>query len=76
MHGSEATLLYGFLAFGLVMLFLAVVGTCTGEAWGHAGRLIYRAKEPEMFWFLIAAYYLLGAFGIGYFLYKIYVYSN
>lgn len=37
---------------------LAVLGTCTGEAWARFGRVVYRAKEPKQFWRLIAIYYL------------------
>jgi hypothetical protein len=46
--------MYGFLLFGVVSLFLAVTGTCTGEAWARFGRAVYRAKEPKQFWRLVA----------------------
>jgi len=69
---SHSRPLYGLLIFGAFSLFLAVVGTCTGEAWARFGRVVCRAKEPKQFWGLIAMQYLGGVFLIGYFLYKIY----
>jgi hypothetical protein len=63
---------YGLLIFGVMSLLLAVVGTCTGEAWARFGQVVYRAKEPKQFWRLIAAYYLAGICFVGYFLYKVY----
>jgi hypothetical protein len=67
---------YGLLFFGIFSLFLAVAGTCTGEAWAFLGRVVCRAKEPKQFWQLIAIYYLGGICFIGYFLYKVYGLSN
>ena len=61
--------MYGLLLFGVFSLFLAVAGTCTGEAWARFGRVVYRAKEPKQFWRLVAMYYLGGVCFIGYFLY-------
>jgi hypothetical protein len=63
--------LYVFLIFGVFSLFLAVAGTCTGEAWARYGRVVYRAKEPKQFWRLVAVYYLGGVCLIGYFLSKL-----
>jgi hypothetical protein len=40
---------YGLLIFGVFSLFLAVVGTFTGEAWARFGRVVYRAKDPKQF---------------------------
>jgi hypothetical protein len=62
---------YALLAFGVFSLALAVVGTCTGEAWARYGRVVYRVKEPKQFWRLIAIYYLGGFCFIGYFFFKI-----
>jgi hypothetical protein len=69
--GSDLRPMYGWLLFGVFSLFLAVVGTCTGEAWARFGRVVYRAKEPKQFWRLVAMYYLGGVCFIGYFLYKV-----
>ena len=63
---------YVLLIFGAFSLFLAVAGTCTGEAWARFGQVVYRAKEPKQFWRLVAMYYLGGVCFIGYFLYKVY----
>jgi hypothetical protein len=67
---------YGLLIFGVFSFFLAVSGTCTGEAWARFGRVVYRAKEPKKFWRLVSVYYLGGVCLIGYFLYKVYGLSN
>jgi len=62
---------YGLLIFGVFSLFLAVAGISTGEAWARFGRVVYRAKEPKQFWWLITIYWF-GAVGfIGYFLYQV-----
>jgi len=63
---------YGLLFFGLFLLFFAVAGTFTGEAFARFGRVVYRAKESKQFWWLIAFEYLAGVCLIGYFLYKAY----
>jgi len=49
---------YVLLIFGVFSLILAVVGTCTGEAWARYGRVVYRAKEPKQVWQLVAIYYI------------------
>jgi hypothetical protein len=67
---------YGFLIFGVFSLVLAVAGTLTGKVWARYGRVIYRAKEPQNFWQLIAVYCLVGIGFVGYFLYKFYDFSN
>ena len=63
---------YVLLVFGVFSLFMAVAGTCTGEAWARYGR-VYRDKEPKQFWRLIAIYYLGAVCLIGYFLFKVYL---
>jgi len=70
---SHAELPYGLLAFGVFSLFMAVAGTCTGEAWARFGQRVYRDKEPKQFWRLIAIYYLGAVCLIGYFLFKVYL---
>jgi hypothetical protein len=66
---------YIFLILEIVLFFLGLVETCTGEAWTRLGRVTYRAKEPKQLWRLIAMY-LAGVCFIGYFLYKVYMLSN
>jgi ABC-type microcin C transport system permease subunit YejE len=63
---------YGILAFGVFSLLAAVVGTCTGQAWGRFGGVVHRAKRPKEFWLTIAMQYLGGVGFIGYYLYKVY----
>jgi len=62
---------YIFLIFGIISLSVAVVSTCTGVSWARFGRVIYRAKEPNEFWWDVVTCYLGGVFFIGYFLYKV-----
>jgi len=59
-----------------LLIFLAVVGTCPGEAWARFGRVVYRAKEPPQFGWLAAMDGLGGLGFVGYFLYKVYGLSN
>jgi hypothetical protein len=47
------------------------VSTCTGKSWGRFGGFVYRAEEPNQFWWLVATYYLIGVCFIGYFLYLV-----
>jgi hypothetical protein len=56
---------HGRLVFGVFLLFLAVRGTCTGEAWAYLGQVVYRDEEPKKFWSLVATHYLVGIFLIG-----------
>jgi len=74
MPHSGLTPRYGLLISGVILLFLAVLGTCTGEAWARFGGVVYRSKEPKQFWGLVATYYLGGVVLIGYFLYQFYGY--
>lgn len=67
---------YGLLIFGVFSLFLAVVGTCTGEAWAPHSLGVSRAKEPKKFWRLVAMEYLGGVCFIGWYLYKVYGHSG
>jgi hypothetical protein len=63
---------YGLLMGGLLLLFLAVGGTCTGKAPQFFGRVVYRDEEPNRFWRLVASYCVFGLVLIGQFLYKVY----
>jgi hypothetical protein len=57
---------YYFLILGVFLFSLGVVGTCTGKT---SARFcwVYRAKEPVVFWLLVATYYLSGVLFIGIF---------
>jgi H+/Cl- antiporter ClcA len=60
-----------FLILGVISFSAAVVWTCIGKAWVRFDGWIYRAKEPNWFWWEVALYYLCGVGLIGYFLYKV-----
>ena len=49
MPGANLRPLYGLLIFGISSLFLAIGGTCTGEAWARFGRVVYRPKNRRSF---------------------------
>jgi hypothetical protein len=76
MPDSSSSSPFGLMIFGMFSFFLAVVGTCTGEAWARFGRVIYRKREPKRFWSLVAMYYLGGICFVGYYLYQVYGLSN
>jgi hypothetical protein len=61
---------------GILMLIMAVVGTCTGRLPGRFGDVSYRTKDPKQYWPTLAAYYLGGIGFIGYYLYKVHPLSN
>ena len=67
---------YIFLVLGVISLCVGVVSSFTGVTWARYGRVIYRAKEPRQFWEDVAACYVLGVCFIGYFLYRVYGFSN
>ena len=54
--------IYGVL--GLVFLFLGVFSMWTGKAPSRGG-MVYRAKEPKTFWFIIVVDYLAAVGFIG-----------
>jgi hypothetical protein len=58
---------YIFLIFGVTLFSAGVVSTCTGKASARFS-WVYRAKEPVVFWWLVAFYYLGGVLFIGIFL--------
>lgn len=60
------------LIVGALSLFMAVGGTLAGATVARVGRVIYRAKEPRVYWEAIITYYVFGLCFIGYFLYKVY----
>ncbi len=59
---------YIYLILGVIFSFGAVVSTCTGKTWVRFSGLVYRAKEPNVFWGIVAIYYLGGVVCIGIFL--------
>ena len=62
---------YIYLILGIFFFSGGVVSTCIGKTWApHAGRTIYRAKEPSMFWWLVAMHYLIAVLFIGRYLYQ------
>ncbi len=67
---------YLFLILGIISFTAAVVWTRTGKAWVRFHGWVYRAEEPNWFWWESAMYYVVGVGFIGYFLYKLYGISN
>jgi len=61
---------------GIVMLAMAVAGTCTGKLPGRFGGVGSRAKNPGQYWSALAMYYLGGIGFIAYYLYEIHTLSN
>jgi hypothetical protein len=60
---------YNYLVIGVIFFSGAVVSTCTGKTWGRYSRgLVCRAKEPKVFWGIVATYYVGGVVCIGTFL--------
>jgi hypothetical protein len=64
------------LFFGILMLAIAVVGTCIGKLPGRFGYVGSRAKDPKQYWSGLAIYYLGGIGFIGFYLYKVGTFSN
>jgi hypothetical protein len=67
---------YIFLILGAISFFVGVISTYTGETWARFGHIVYRAKEPSEFWWIVAIYYVGGVCFIGYFLYRVIGLSN
>ncbi len=67
---------YLYLILGAISFSGAVVSTCTGKSWGRFGGFVYRAEEPNQFWWLVATYYLIGVGFIGVLMYKVYELSQ
>lgn len=57
---------YILLILGLASLFAAVVSVCTGKTYFRG--LVYRAKDPSEFWWIVTVYFLGGVLFIGIFL--------
>jgi len=75
-HNSQLTRVDIALFFGILMFVMAVAGTCTGKLPGRFGDVSFRAKNPGQYWSALAGYYLGGIGFIGYYLYKVGVFSN
>jgi len=67
---------YILLILGFALFFGAVVSTCTGKTLARFRGLVYRAKDPSEFWWLVAIYFLGAVFLIGTFLCKVHAFSN
>jgi hypothetical protein len=61
---------------GMLMLAMAVAGTCTGVLPARFGGASYRAKNPVQYWSALAGYYLAGIGFIGYYLYLVGAFSS
>jgi ABC-type microcin C transport system permease subunit YejE len=64
------------IIFGMLMLAMAVIGTCTGKLPGRFGDVSYRTKDPKRYWSALAGYYLRSIGFIGYYLYNVHPFAN
>jgi|HubBroStandDraft_1064217.scaffolds.fasta_scaffold1040883_1 hypothetical protein len=53
---------YSELIIGAILFVGAVVSTLTGKTLARPRGLVYRAKDPSDFWWVVAIYYLGGLF--------------
>ena len=61
---------------GVLMLAIAVAGTCAGKLPGRFGGFASRTKNPGQYWSSLAGYYLVGIGFIGYYIYETHLLSN
>jgi len=61
-----------FMILGVITISGAAFFAYTGKVWVRFSGWVYRDKEPRVFWGEVAAYFLVGVFFLGYFLFKIY----
>ena len=61
-----------FLIIGVISISGAAFFAYTGKVWARFRGWVYRDKEPRVFWGEVAAYFVVGVFFVGYFLYKVY----
>ena len=59
---------YIYLILGVISFSGAAVSTCTGKTLSRGQGWVYHAKEPTVFWWVVAIYYLGGVLFIGIFL--------
>jgi hypothetical protein len=74
MPDLEDTLLnpkFHYFMVGVIFLAAAVVSTCTGKTIARYRGWVYRAKEPNEFWGVVAIYYLGTIVCIGIYLYEV-----
>jgi H+/Cl- antiporter ClcA len=62
---------YIYLILGIISFSGAVVSTCTGKTWARFRGSVYRTKEPNAFWRVVAVYFLGAVLFIGLFLYEV-----
>jgi hypothetical protein len=56
---------YNVFAFGIILLFVAVVYTCMGKTWDRRYGWVSRANNPKRFWLDVGTLYLAGVVLIG-----------
>jgi len=61
---------YVFLTVGVISISAATFFAYTGKVWARFSGWVYRDKEARVFWGEVAAYFLVGVFFVGYFLYR------
>ncbi|HVM93733.1 MAG TPA: hypothetical protein VMT67_13015 [Terriglobales bacterium] len=61
---------YVFLLLGDISISAAAIFITYGKVWVRFNGWVYREKEPRVFWGEVAAYFLVGAWFVGYFLYQ------
>jgi hypothetical protein len=64
------------LIVGIIFISAAALFAYTGKVWVRFSGWVYRDKKPRVFWGEVAAYFLVGVFFVGYFLYKVCGLSN
>jgi cytochrome c biogenesis protein CcdA len=67
---------YILLILGFGLFFGAVVSTCTGKTLARFRGLVYRAKDPSDFWWVVTIYFLGAVLFIGLFLYEAHWFSD
>jgi hypothetical protein len=75
-HNSQFTRSDIALFCGILMLVIAVGGTCAGKLPGRFGDVSSRANNPKQYWSALAGYYLAANGFIGYYLYEVHAFSN
>lgn len=67
---------YILLILGFALFFGAVVSMCTGRTLARFRGLVYRAKDPSEFWWLVAIYFLGAVLFIVLFFQEVHASSN
>jgi hypothetical protein len=65
---------YILLILGFALIFAAVVSACIGKTLARPRGLVYRAKDPSDFWWVVTIYFLGGVFLIGLFLREVHAF--